>query len=333
MHDLRLEQRDPIAGKGAAEICQAEQEHALVEQRLLQAVVPDGLALGSFGAQPRHQPIALRLCQPVRVRRPVGHIEPEYHAQNDCRRSLHDEQPLPAGNAEPAVEIEQEAGDQGAQDVGKRDCRHEDADDPGPVVRREPPGQVKDDAGKEAGLGNAEHEAERIEGRWSGDECGAAGYDAPGDQDPRDPHPRADLAQQDVAGHFEDEVADEEYAAAETIDSGGETQHLVHGEGGEADIHPVEIGDEVACDQHRQQPAGDARHGLAFNVGDLVGQSGSLCCVVHVVSSSYQPGRADSRTFAAMVAGQRGKARGGGHWRLRRRQPLARAPRAFRIWQ
>ncbi len=49
MHDLRLEQHDPVAGKGAAEIHQAEQQDAPVEQRLLQAVAADRLALGAFG--------------------------------------------------------------------------------------------------------------------------------------------------------------------------------------------------------------------------------------------------------------------------------------------
>jgi hypothetical protein len=42
---------------------------------------------------------------------------------------------------------------------------------------------------------------------------------------------------------------------------------VVHRQRGEADIHPVEIGNEVAQDQQRQQAARDAVHRCTFKFG------------------------------------------------------------------
>ena len=41
-------------------------------------------------------------------------------------------------------------------------------------------------------------------------------------------------------GHLEEEIAEEEDARAEAVDLGGKSQILIHGQRGEADIHPVQ---------------------------------------------------------------------------------------------
>jgi hypothetical protein len=45
---------------------------------------------------------------------------------------------------------------------------------------------------------------------------------------------------------------------------GAEAQSLVHGQGGEADIHTVDIGDEIGGEQQRQHAPADAAHGGGF---------------------------------------------------------------------
>jgi hypothetical protein len=67
-------------------------------------------------------------------------------------------------SAETAVEgVHDPARQRIAEDAGQRDRRHEDRDHARAVVRREPVGQVEDDAGEEARLGQAEQEAQDVE--------------------------------------------------------------------------------------------------------------------------------------------------------------------------
>ena len=78
--------------------------------------------------------------------------------------------------------------------------------------------------------------------------------DAPGDHDAGDPDARADLFQEDVRWHFEDEISDEEQAGAEAEGGLAQAERLVHVELGKADIDAIEIGHEIADDQERDQP-------------------------------------------------------------------------------
>ncbi|KAG1376498.1 hypothetical protein G6F59_018255 [Rhizopus arrhizus] len=72
------------------------------------------------------------------------------------------------------------AGQGVAENAGHRNGGHEQRDDLGAAVSRIPVGQVKDDAGEEAGLGRAQQEAQRIEHVDAGHEHHAGGDDPPG---------------------------------------------------------------------------------------------------------------------------------------------------------
>jgi hypothetical protein len=96
----------------------------------------------------------------------------------------------------------------------------------------------------------------------------------PGDHDARDPEPRAHLLHGQVAGHFEQHVGDEEQTAADAESRGGEAEVLVHGERGEADVHAIHVGDEVAQNQKRDQAKAHRPHGFAFKDGDIRGLRG-----------------------------------------------------------
>jgi len=214
-------------------------------------------------------PAALVVGQPARVRRTVGEVEECDHGENDRRERLDDEEPLPAPQAARAVEAEQRRRHGRAQRRGKRNGGHEIADDPRPVGGGEPQREEKDDAGKEPGLREAEQdpqEIERIFGAQSGpkrdvrNEGHRARDDSPGEHDARDPDPRPNLVQDDVGRHLEQEIGGEEHARAEAESGFGEPEVRVHRQLGEADIDPVEIGDEVAEDEERNEAPCDLRN-------------------------------------------------------------------------
>src|SRR5208282_3919418 len=131
-----------------------------------------------------------------------------------------------------------------------------------------------DDAWKETRLGEAEQEAKDVEGvlcaqtRRSSDprdEGHRPGDDAPGEQDARDPYPRADFVQDDVRGHFEQKIRKEEYARAEAERRLGELEVGIHRQLGEADVHSVEISDEIAEDQEGDESPGQLPDRTSFD--------------------------------------------------------------------
>jgi hypothetical protein len=86
----------------------------------------------------------------------------------------------------------------------------------------------------------------------------------PGEQDARDPAPRADPGQHQVAGHFEQAVAEEENAGAPAERVSAQAEVLVHGQGGEADIDAVDIGQHVQGHEQGHEAPEDLAHHLLF---------------------------------------------------------------------
>ena len=65
--------------------------------------------------------------------------------------------------------------------------------------------------------------------------------------------------EQQVARHFEEEVADEEHARAEAVNGLAELEIVEHLQPGETDVHTVQVGDDVAEDQEWEKAPGDFR--------------------------------------------------------------------------
>ena len=87
------------------------------------------------------------------------------------------------------------------------------------------------------------------------------------------------LVQDQVAGDFRKEVADEEHAGAKSEHRLGKAERVLHRQFGEADIHAIEIGAEVAQHEHRHQTPGDLPDGLMLQRIDLrTGGCGGLRC-------------------------------------------------------
>ena len=65
------------------------------------------------------------------------------------------------------------------------------------------------------------------------------------------------MAEEQVAGNFHEEVGNEEDPCAQAIDGFGKLQIVGHLQFGETHVHPVQIGDEVAQQQQRQDSPRD----------------------------------------------------------------------------
>jgi len=107
-----------------------------------------------FGIEPR----PFFGAQPLRVGRPIGQVKEADHPEDDRRRGLAEEQPFPASKTQNPIELEEGRRDRRTEPDRHRDRSHEAGNDPRPVQRREPVGEIKDHAGEEPGLGEAKAE-------------------------------------------------------------------------------------------------------------------------------------------------------------------------------
>ena len=135
---------------------------------------------------------------------------------------------------------------------------HEQRDDRGPSVGRVPVGQIQDHPGEKTRLRDTQQKAQDVKSCRRSHEQHRGRDHRPGQHHARDPQARPDAVQHDVARDFEEEVADEENAGAQAVDRLAEPQIAQHLQFREADVHPIEIGRDVAGEQQRDQAPGDA---------------------------------------------------------------------------
>ena len=190
----------------------------------------------------------LAVTEPPRLTDPVVEEEQHHDANDDRRDRFEHEQPLPAREPSRAGKpLHDPPRQRTAEDARDRWRGHEERHHPRSAVARIPVGEIEDDPRKEPRLRDAEDKAQHVERR---------GNQPPRDHDPRDPDPGADPVQQQVARHFEQEVADEEHAGAGPIDGLTEPEVGEHLEPREPDVHPVQVRDDVTEHQEGEQPPG-----------------------------------------------------------------------------
>ena len=144
------------------------------------------------------------------------------------------------------MQFEQARRNRAAERDRDWDRCHEAGRDPPPVDRREPVGEEQDHAREKTGLGEAEQKTDEVKAPFADDECRGTGNQPPADHDAGDPQPRADLVEDDVARHFEQEIAEKECGPRTQAESGlAEAQILAHGQRSETDIHPVDLADQI----------------------------------------------------------------------------------------
>ncbi|KVZ40533.1 hypothetical protein WL16_29135 [Burkholderia ubonensis] len=139
-----------------------------------------------------------------------------------------------------------------------RDARVEDRQHRRTPPRRIPAGQIEHQAREEAGLEHAKQEAQRMELPHAVDGDHRDRHRAPQHQDPRERAARAVPAQQRIARHLEQHVADEEQHRAEAVHRVRQAEILPHLQLREADVAAVEDRHDVADEQERHDPRADA---------------------------------------------------------------------------
>ncbi len=245
LDDLRQEERQSQVRRGVGEVDEGEAQHPRIEKDPPHRQAMGGLRDAVFPVDGALQPVLLRAGQPRCIARPVRQHEEHHRAEDHRRQTLEQEQPLPAMQSGKTVHLHDARGQRRADAERCRDRHHEGSDDAGAIGGGKPVGQIQDDAGKEAGLRRAEQEAHHQETGRAGHEDHADRHDAPRHHDPRNPAPRADLLHDQVAGHFEEEIAPEEQSRAEPVDVGRQTNIFIHGQRREADIDAIDVGEEI----------------------------------------------------------------------------------------
>ncbi len=206
-------------------------------------------------------PGALVFGEPLGLLGAVGEQVEEGDAEEDRWDAFDEEEPLPAAEAEVSVEVEECAGDEAHEDEAERQGDEEAADGAGAEVGWEPMREVEDDAGKEAGFGDAEEEARGVELPGGADEEHGHGEDSPGDHDAGEPAAGSEAVEEQVRGNLAGGVAEEEEAGAEAVDGGAEVEVAVHLEPGEADVDAVHVGCAVAEGDEGDEALGGFAHG------------------------------------------------------------------------
>src|ERR1700694_460148 len=118
-------------------------------------------------------------------------------------------------------------------------------------MRRKPVGQIQNHSREEPGFRAAEQKADGVKLPWSSNQGRQCRDDSPRDQHAADPDPRTYFVQNNVAWNFKQKISQEEDAGAESIDAVTELQVAHHLQLCKADVHPVDIRDDVEEKQIR----------------------------------------------------------------------------------
>ena len=183
-------------------------------QRFLEREMMNSLLVGAFAGETLDQPGAFLRTKPLRILRTVSQVRKNYETCNKRRQPLHDEHPLPSLETPKSASYNTQdpAGQGGTNQRRERHCHHERADYAGADFGGKPVGEIENNPRKKAGFSNAKYEPQSIEARIVPDECMADRQDTPGDHDAGDPDACAGLLKDQVAGHLEQEIAQEEDA-------------------------------------------------------------------------------------------------------------------------
>jgi len=125
------------------------------------------------------------------------------------------------------------------------------------VPGRDPIGEEQDDAREETGFHDTKQETQDIEADWPLDEYESGRDDAPGHHDAGQPPFRPYPVQQQVAGDFEDGVADEEQPSAKGVRGHAYAEVGLEFLLGERDVTSVQERDHVHQQQERDKPSED----------------------------------------------------------------------------
>ncbi|MNC19685.1 hypothetical protein D3C75_676220 [compost metagenome] len=262
-----------------AEVDQAEGPDRRVLEHRQQRISGGFRFAGQVFSMVGFQHRTLERSQPFRIGVTVTEQEISQRTEDHRRNALQQEHPLPAGETALArgEVVENPAGEGAAEQAGYRDRRHEQRHDAATAEGREPLREIQHHARKEPGFGGTGKQAQGIELGRRGDEQQAGRQGAPGNHHQRNPAPRAEFGQGQVAWHAAQHVTDKEDAGAEAVHGFAELQRVEHLQFGKSNVYPVEVVEQVADENEGDQTQGDALVDGVFVVSDGVGRYGALC--------------------------------------------------------
>ncbi|MND73681.1 hypothetical protein D3C80_652610 [compost metagenome] len=165
---------------------------------------------------------------------------------------------MPASNIHDAIHMaEYQARHWRPHQPRERRSQEQDGRNATTVVLRKPQRQVIENTRGKASFHRPDNETQRVELPFSGDEGHHRRGQPPGDHDAGNPAARADLVQHQVAGHFEQHIANHEQAGAQAIGGIAEAQVSLQLELGKTDVDAVEKGEQVADHNQWHEAPGD----------------------------------------------------------------------------
>ena len=242
LQDLRRPDVDRAQRIRQAEVGQRVEQHGgrqhLAQRRARRGDVRNGQLL--LAGDHRFECLLFVIIKPGGLIRGVVKVEPGHHAEHHRRQPLQQEQPLPALQVPQPVHCQNVPGEDRTEHHGHRHGDHKQRVGAGAVIRREPPGEIDQNARQEASFGNAHQHAQDIERFGAGGEHGAGGGDAPHHHDPGDPAAGADLRQHDVAGDTAQHVGHVKQRRGQAKHGRREAQIFAHRQPGKADVDAIE---------------------------------------------------------------------------------------------
>ena len=124
-------------------------------------------------------------------------------------------------------------------------CSHKPCEGARTRFDGEPIAEIENDSREKPGLGQSETKAQDVEASWGSDKDQRGRNDPPGHHEDDNPSSRAETFKDQVAGYLEDKVAQEKHACSASVHHIIEAKLLLHLQGSEPDIHPVQIGNDV----------------------------------------------------------------------------------------
>ncbi|MCY1514944.1 hypothetical protein D9M68_495120 [compost metagenome] len=256
-----------------AEVDQDESQHAAIAQHAKQvarAVVELLLVLCLHFAG---ECLLFFGRQPVGLHRLTLQVEQRHDAYHHGSQAFHQEHPLPVGQAEHAVHVQEPAGEGATQQQGARQAEVVDADRLAAALGWEPVGQIEDHARRETGFGQPQQKAQAVEGGFVAGEHHGGRDQAPGNHDPAEPDPGTHAVQDQVARHFEQRVTDEKDASAQG--EGGVAEADIGHQGGLGEAHVGAVDHRQG--EHQGEKREDAPAALADGAVDARVVIGSSC--------------------------------------------------------
>src|SRR5215467_13342628 len=173
--------------------------------------------------------------------RPVGEIEECNHSKDYRGSAFKDEEPAPTGEAQPA-QLEQRPGCRRSDYLGDRYRSHEHRDGLCPVLVTEPVGEINDYSREETRLCRTQQKAYPIKLSRGMYEPGQDCQNPPTYHHASNPFSRAPLFDQNASWYLQQEITDEEDAAARSNDVWSKPEIAGHPQCGKADVDPVQVG-------------------------------------------------------------------------------------------